>query len=544
MLKRNRFRNLNISLMLIFYTTFVFRYQVISILDGKLFPVLIFKQDSPLYLSQIQLGISDRSIYTNPFWGGAPEDSLVGRNFGLYLIGKIAGFAGFDLIFVFLLSVMIVSCLFAYSIYKLQLKFLDENRASLLIGITVAILAFGDFAFRPSPTQWALPLALLLLIATLDLYQSKSQFNIILGAVPIIVALAILNPFYAIYFAILIMCIVIVGFKRNIHRGLICLVLLSVAFFIGRYTRSNILENDNLELIERWGLLFSYFPGSIKSSSVLLLLLFINTISMKSVSKQGLVKFTSLMCFSLLITLQQNIITGVWWEPESHYYYFILVCALLTALNLIRGWPSYLGNFSKGKFSKVLQIMICFFILLGDSEIGHAFSASKYKKNIEQNRLTRDFAEVLVEDTIESDLIASPNDSRIEITWASLLADRRFVWDYQGSLLSGSDEEIILRFLCNYLRDFKTAAEIPNLEFTRGHRLVNASQHFSKWMFLANWIPQLEKYSYSELQSREAKIVDTQLPFLAEARCRQEIGLKVTKSLIMDRGKPTVVSIP
>ena len=527
------FRYRGILFGLFCYNLCLFRNQILSLVRGDRSPILEFKQDATLYVSQIQLGLKGESFYANPFWHSALDESIVGRNYGLYLAGRLAGAVGLSLSVTFLFGVFLVSSLFFVTVYQLHSVYFQNTKVKLVSSLIMAIFIFGDFAYRPSPTQWALPILVFSILLFQNFYGRKDlNFNVItyLG---IVCALLILNPFYAVFAVIAFLIFVLERFQ-SVHKIAFASVsIIVLTFLVGQITEKWIIKSPSFQLIERWGLLFSHFPGALKSSSILIILISVNFYLFLRVEPRSQVKFSLLLCFSGLITIQQNVVSGIWWEPESHYIYIVIICTYVTILNLLHNLvktPLESGIF---KVRNLSLVALCSILLLSNvnMSINGILKFNNYNQILEENLYVKQISEVLAEQTSTIDLIAQPNSLGNEVTWAGLLAERKFIWDYQGSLLSGTDSEILSRYMCNLQQDFVEIAEIPKIHLTQGHRFVNAKQHFGKWMFLGRYFDALEDKSESDLIAREFHRISRVLPFRQEDRCKKFTNLKATKFL-------------
>lgn len=514
---------------LFLYNLCLFRNQLLSLVRGDRSPILEFKQDATLYVSQIQLGLKGESIYANPFWDSALDDSLVGRNYGLYLGGRLAGAVGLSLPVTFLVGVFLVSSLFFITVYQLHSVYFQNNKVKLVCSLLIAIFILGDFAYRPSPTQWALPILVLSLLAFQNFYLKKDiKFSLIMS-LGILCALLIFNPFYAVFAAITFLIIVLERFQ-SVHKiAYASMSFIILTFFVGQITEKWIIKSPSFQLIERWGLLFSHFPGALKSSSILMILILVNFFLFLRVAPRSQVKFSLLLCLAGLITIQQNVVSGIWWEPESHYIYVVIICTYVTILNL----GKTLLELGISKVRNLALITLCSILLVSNVDMSNnsILKFNNYKQILEENLYVKQISEVLAEQTSTTDIIAQPNSSGNEVTWAGLLADRKFIWDYQGSLLSGTDSEVLSRYMCNLQKDFVEIPDIPSIALTQGHRFVNANQHFGKWMFLGRYFDLLEEKSESALIAREFFRISRVMPFRQEKRCKKFNYLKATKIL-------------
>jgi len=540
MLKHKLKQKRGLAIIAILYNLFVFRKQIYAILHGNLSPIFEFKQDATLFVSQIMLGINNLPFRTNPFWGGVSENSQVGRNYPIYLLGKISGTIGLDLSFTFLFGVLVVSSLFIWSLHKIQYIFIGRIKFGFLLTLTVSILVFGDLAQRPSPTQWALPLVIFSIVLMIKFKETTHLWEFLGIGIAISGLLVIFNPFYSIFVLIFILVSSLGKFERRLHWFIFILLLIVTAFVLGTLMQNIIQRNSDFQLINRWGLLFSHFPGSFKNTSILFALILVNLALYKKKTDNSLEQTVVLICASTIITMQQNVITGIWWEPESHYAYIVNLCVFLTLLNLMREFRENRDENLNGDIKRIVLVVFVSILLFGKIETHDALNFSSYRVNLAQNLFLREIQEVLERETNTRDLIATPVNLSNEITWAGLLSNRRFVWDYQGSLLSGSDSEVLTRYMCNMRSNFSSENEIPNLYLTQGHRFLNAKHHFIRWMHLTRWLPSLNENSVSTLTSSESNRVKLLLPFVFEKRCLGMKEVEATKILTIEQGNPVI----
>jgi hypothetical protein len=505
-------------------------------------PILEFRQDATLYLSQIQLGLKGESIYDNPFWQSAVDESLVGRNFGLYITGRLGGAFGFSLPVTFLFGVFIVSTLFAISVHQLHSVYFCNSKIKLALTLITTIYIFGDFAYRPSPTQWALPVLLLAIFVFLKIYP-QSDFKLrVVTTLGVVAILMIVNPFYGIFFIIFSILFIFERFNSPQRIFFSMLGIAALAFLTGQIAQSLITANSNFQLISRWGLLFSHFPGAVKNSVILLVLIIANLVIKRIVGDARQIKITIMLCLAALFTIQQNVVTGIWWEPESHYIYVVVFCTYLTILNVLHSLRKNDLHSVSFRIGGASIATVCLFFLSSniDANINGILKLNNYGEILQQNTSVRAISQVLSEGTTLKDLITQPDGSGIEVTWAGLIADRKFIWDYQGSLLSGSDNEVLTRYLCSFQRDFMSMQEIPRVEVTQGHRFVNANQHFAKWMFLSRYFNVLERNSELHLNAEESSRINRVLPFVREDRCEKFKNLTATKYLSFSDNTPII----
>lgn len=536
MYKRFSMELLTPFIICIIYILFVLRNLIISYFKSDSVIYLEFRQDAPLYVSQMNLGLRQESFYENPFFDSEIETSQVGRNYVLYLWGTSGRLLGLDLTATFLLGVLIVSLLFILAIYKLNKIYLNNKIVNASLTLVFGILIFGDFAFRPSPTQWALPLLIFALAVIMGSSSKDSFFKLSLKILGFLVILLFANPFYALWMVLLALLLFLGEIRSNKHKIFFSLFVLVIGFAMGRQVQAAILSDNNLELIERWGLLYTYFPGSLRSSLMLLVLIVINLLLVRNNRDSLLVKIPLSVCLATILVLQQNVVTGVWWEPESHFNYLVVMSTYLTLLNVL--FKTFLtrerDELIKVKWAKLTLVLA---ILTAFIDFRSLLNLGNIQPLQTSNASVRALENLLLEETNEEDLILNLGNESDVLSWAGLLANRKFVWNYHGSLLSGSDSEIVLRYLCDLDTNFSDLGDIPNIKATQGHRFVNAQQHFDRWLFLSKFLPSLEDKRKSSLEQRELDKFRRVLPFEKDSVCRNKSSLRATKVLLNKGGQ-------
>lgn len=538
MLKESPIRPYGLTSISIIYLLFIFRNQVLSFAHEEVFPFLEFKQDAPLYLSQINLGLNGKSFYENPFWQSQAKTSQVGRNYSLYLWGLMGRLLSIDLSTTFLLGVGGISLFFIIALFRLNMLFVNSKKLNSFFTLWLAVIVFGDFAFRPSPTQWALPLLILFLAIILDLYRKDKYLKLFLAALGFIFLLVFANPFYALWAALLFFLILSETVDSGMVKTSLLLILLILAFEIGRRVQEKIENGQDRELIERWGLLYSHFPGSLRSSIILLILIAIN-LSLREIHiKFSLIRITVIISLTTFLTLQQNIITGIWWEPESHYLYLVIISVILTFFNVLNQLLKTRQRFKPKEAKKAsVALVLVIVVLMSLIDLRGLSNLYNFDSSKVNNAKVRSLEQILSKDSKETDLIASLGNASEELAWAGLLSNRKFIWSHSGSLLSGTDSEILLRYLCDLDRSFTNSRDIPRIELTQGHRFNNALQHFDKWLFLSRLLPELDSKTRSSLELSELTKLNMVLPFQKKSKCQNTLQLQPTKVLLYKDGQ-------
>ncbi len=524
------------------YSVYVFRNQIISFSQGDRRLIIELKQDATLYLGQIQLGLTGQSIGDNPFWRESSSEAFIGRNYGLYLIGRVFGMFGINLTLTFLITVLSIGTLLVISIYKVNNFYTSNTYVNFGVTTALSVLVFGDFAFRPSPTQWALPFFILALIGVYKTQLRDNVFRKMYKFFLLSTFIFFVNPFYSILLAILCGLFIIENIQMPKMRLKLYLLFCTIAFIIGAVFQNIVQTSSSFELVQRWGLLFSHFPGSAGNSLILLIVAATNLYLLKNSTWKHQSRFVLYLSLSTLLAMQQNVFTGIWWEPESHYHYIVIICVYLTTCNVVKVFAKIgFKLFSSTHLLLSVQVSLSFLFLVSLSDFTRLSQINNFHQAHKGSVEIQELAQLLSSNSTPNDLIAMPVSLGEEATWAAILANRKFIWNYQGSLLSGSDSEILTRYLCNFRKNFQSPEEIPDIKYTQGHRYLNASQHFSKWIFLPSQFSRLTGQSDESLRLKEKARAESVLPFFWKSECSSKEFLTATKLLISRDGMPQLI---
>ena len=310
-------------------------YWFINRIDGT-GPTALFypKQDSYLYLFQLKHYLLGGRLTSNPL---LEESDLlgVGNSFIYPILGWIGNLMGLSIEVLFILIVLLTSITTYFVIERIMSNLTRINDwRSPLTSFFICITFLGDDFLRPSPTQWVLPFAIA--IVYLYLRYAKNSVTRLLLILSISVLSLSLNPYYALFLSLtcLLPLLSLVKYKKIIGALLIIL-----GFIIGDFVSRKIPESDRSDSINRWGFLFTHLPGSIDLTILILLCLVLN-FRLKRHFQEKTFDFGiwNYIFIGLILTLQQNVITGIWWEPESHLKtitHLILGIYLLSLLHLI-----------------------------------------------------------------------------------------------------------------------------------------------------------------------------------------------------------------
>lgn len=515
------------------YLLYVFKDQIYSLIatEQQVVP-LEFRQDANLYLGQINLALRSQSISDNPFWleSQKGDQNLVGKNIFLYMWGSVTREGNLNLITSYFLLVACCSFAMAFIFCKYFEVYIPGNNTKCGVALLCLMGTLGEFAFRPSPTELGLPILCFVVCSFWNQLSTKKSHKAFLLSLVYLCILFFVNPFYCIFFFFFVFGAVLLFYFKSSKVKLITTVLLtSVLISSGDIFASIIIPRLNSDLVFRWGLLESHFPGSMNSTLALLAVIVILKVKKWQGRDAKSDDFLLIFALATIMSLQQNLLSGIWWEPESHYRYLVNIVVLLSAMSFIR---SLNYRLEKVKFVAFAFVLITFPIFV----IGYLVPGSgesRFPSDLMNIKLN---SSMLVSRTTELEslrlrlLSRTTNESEVLITnstveesgllsLAALLAERRLVWSYEGSLLSGSNRQILHRFFCASGRDEIEAISLDEITRTQGHRFVNSLDHFSKWYEVKNLFLKTKIDFRNVLENREKDILSQALPFSKEAHC-------------------------
>lgn len=448
-------------------------YWFINRIDGT-GPTALFypKQDSYLYLFQLKHYLLGGRLTSNPL---LEESDLlgVGNSFIYPIFGWIGNLMGLSIEVLFILIVLLTSITAYFVIERIigNLTRINDWR-SPLTSFFICITFLGDDFLRPSPTQWVLPFVMAILY--LVLRYAKNSLNRLLFMLSISVLLLSLNPYYALFLSLfcLMQLLSLARYKKTYGASIIIL-----GFIIGNFVSRKIPESDRSDSINRWGFLFTHLPGSIELTILILFCLVLN-LRMKRYFQEKTFDFGiwNHIFIALILTLQQNVITGIWWEPESHLKtitYLILGIYLLSLLHL----------------SSPKKLIVGGLILLLTWNLV-TFAKSMTPRDIMNQSAENAAAQVAYANTIGLDL-ESQDKVAFPLSWYQnnsyqlfLLHSSRsynYFWLNEMPYFSFSNEFLLERYACINLILTQYGFDEISQTILEVHGTENKVQFYSKW---------------------------------------------------------------
>ena len=459
-------------------------------------PVPYFPYDDSFgYLMHIKNIIRNNGGFGNPYLYENSSGSYdIPDSYILWVWTKIGMLFSLNPIQIYLVMTFITG--FVTYLVSLKIcKFVGFNNLhSHVVSFLILFMSYSLTIARPSPTSlclWILLLGILFLSRTV--YDSY-KYNIFKYLI-VFCVMIFLNPIYALYLAALSF-IYLVFFKTirlYFLKSIIPVEILGLGLIF--LTKRGISEAE-IETIKRLGSLKTHFPASAKSSVAVLILIGCILIIPKKSQMSRILMANSV---ALLIALNSQIISGVWWEFESHYklivnFILILTCAHLVTENL----PKYQ--------IRVLTLLVL--LMFGNFSMNSLmFYSSETKKYSILHEKNITLLDELSKKSHANDVFLfsrrPPESNYPEIIF---LLNEGFVYWHQGAgQWSLTDEEALNRYGCTLdYSDFNREILAEDANKLYIHRFLNADGHFKKWHNLLNLFSLSNKYTSSqEIQLRK-----------------------------------------
>jgi hypothetical protein len=446
--------------------------------------------DSFFYLMQIKNINRNSGAFGNAYLFEKAVGSYdVPDSFAIWAWARMGNLIDLNAIQIYLIMTVFTG-FFTYLVSLKICKFAGFNELnSHLVSFLICFLIFPSSGIaRPSPTSLCLWLLLLGILTLSRAISNLTKLNICRYLL-IFCIMIFANPIYAIFLATL--SGVYLLFFKNLRTHFLQFIIPVEIVGLGIIILTKRADSEaTAETIRRLGSLETHFPASARTSLSLIVLLAVFLIVPQATKIN---KIFVANCVSLLIVLNSQIITGVWWEFESHYYLpfvylFVLICGHLVKENL----PKY----------QIGILTLIVLVIFGSSGINNLFVLSEYTKK--QSTLAGKDIELVKELSKKihiNDVFLfprrSPQSPYPEIV--HLLNEGFVYWHMNAGQWSLTDKEMLSRYGCtlNYLYfSDKVLAEDANKLYI--HRFLNADAHFSKWYNSLQSLSFSQKYVSSQ----------------------------------------------
>jgi hypothetical protein len=426
-------------------------------------------QDTTYYLSLINsflLGENGNPYYLDSEGAGTFSQVVPA------IIGLGFKFVTKDLIMVWVL-VVFLSSYFSYvmvtSIVKNLIKTEESSLRKFLNQVAVAFFFFaiiGTQFQRVSPTQTGF----LLFLFVINLILKQSRPFQLPKWIPPVVVLGVINPFYG--GVVGLTMVFLLAKTLPIPRAKrTCLFLTAGGVLV---IASNWIQVPSGDLVKRLDFTVSHLPGAIRSSTLLLVLLLALSISWVGARKDVLeYQFLKYFTFAILFLLNQQILTGLTWEPESHLKLVIDLQLLLIFLSTLRKCVA--KNKSILVIVGILAVGMSFFSILEIAKLS-AEAQTKMKLTESQGKILREISK----DTYDDQVIVFKKSSfsQNQIATLGLVKKVKFYWHPNSVFLPVSTSELSQRYACivgnidefNYSQEsnlFLSHTYLNNLAFHR-----------------------------------------------------------------------------
>jgi hypothetical protein len=445
-------------------------YQFIPVLpwllksrDNSSFIPYFPHQDTTYYLSLISSFLTGES--GNPYFVDSDRTGVLSRVFPA-IIGLGTKFLTTDIIIVWAATVFISAYFFYILVTSIVLHLVEQEESFFRNLFHQVAIAFFSFAIvgtqfqRVSPTQTGFILFLLIIKLVLKQdYNLKSPKLILL-----IIALGIINPFYAAISGLTIALLSARTLPITRVKRILLFVVASGFLVIG----GNWIQVPTGDLVDRLDFTFSHLPGAIRPSVILVFLLIMLWISWVGAQKDVLeYQFLKFSTVATLFLLNQQVLTGLTWEPESHLKLVIDLQLLLIFLSVFRRLAI------KGK----TIVLTTFALLVGLFFYSFMEVAELTRKTGTEMNLTESQATIFQEirkETYADQVILFKKSSfnQNQIATLGLVTKIKFYWHPNSVFLPVSTKELSQRYAC-------TLENIEEFNYTQegnlflGHKYLN-----------------------------------------------------------------------
>ena len=435
--------------------------------------------DSVFYLMQIKNIIKNKGSFGNPYFFEHSIASFdIPDSYILWTWAQAGIFLNVNVIQIFLMMTVFTGFFTFFISVKMLQNYFFNTVLSYVVSFFLLLICLPFSLARPSPTSLAFPI-LLLCIFLSNKFVSNISIKSILQVDIIFSVLILANPIYAVFIWINFFLLFLkFNFLRR-YLKIFFFPLTSIQLIITLLSKTNGSESQ-FQTTRRLGLLETHLPTSIKLVVFMLLaIFFLNYIAKDKLYFQILI----LNCFALLIAANQNVLSGKWWEPESHYW---LITIYLLVISLTEISRTYFGKSLSNVF---FCIVIVYF---GHSAIIQSLNIqSEVRKSLTQYQSQSNLIRELEKEKYGEKVFLLPKSiNNIELSPSlPLLMSGYTYWDRGGVAWSMDDSEVLNRYACYTklgaysFEDF--SEDIPKIY---SHRFANSEAFYKKWNSLFNFL--------------------------------------------------------
>jgi hypothetical protein len=448
--------------------------------------------DSFGYLMHIKNIIRNNGSFGNPYlYENSSGTYDIPDSYILLVWTKLGMLFNFHPIQIYLVMTFITG--FVTYLVSLKIcKFVGLNNLnSNVVSFIILFLSYSLTIARPSPTSlclWLLLLGILILSRTISKFNKIDIFKYLI----VFCGMIFLNPIYAIFLTTLSFLYLI--FFKPIRLYFIKFIIPTEILGLGLIflTKRGVSEAE-IETIKRLGSLKTHFPASAYSSLTIIVLIGCILI-IPNVSQISRILMANSV--ALLIALNSQIISGVWWEFESHYKLIFNYILILTSAHLVK------ENLAKNQM-RVLTFLVL--LIFGNFAMNNFifFSSETKKQSILSEKditLVKKLSKIEHINDVFLFSRRSPVSDYPEIIF---LLNAGFVyWHTTAGQWSLTDEEVLIRYGCTLdYSNFNSQILTEDANKLYIHRFLNADGHFKKWYDLMNLLSLSKKYvSEQEIQ--------------------------------------------
>jgi hypothetical protein len=420
-------------------------------------------QDTTYYLSLISSFLKGES--GSPYFVDSEGAGAFSQVFPA-IIGLGSKFLTTDIVVVWAVTVFISAYFFYILITSIVLRLVEKDgntSRNLLHQISIAFFSFaiiGTQFQRVSPTQTGFVLFLLIINLVLKWNYNLKSPTLILP----IIALGVINPFYGSVAGLIVASLFSRTFPITQIKRIVIFLLAGCLLVIG----GNLIQVPTGDLVERLDFTVSHLPGAISSSVFLVILLITLWISWagadKNVLEYQFIKYSTVV---VLFLLNQQILTGITWEPESHLTLLIELQHLLIFLSVLK--KLVIKEKSIVLTACALSIGLVFYSF---TEIAELTKETRTKMILTEGQATifKEIKKELYADQVI--LFKKPSFNQNQIATLGLLTKIKFYWHPNSVFLPVSTKELSQRYACT-LENTEEFNYTQEANLFLGHKYLN-----------------------------------------------------------------------
>jgi hypothetical protein len=482
----------------------------------EIFPLPYFlRDDSIFYLRQIKVMAESGKSFGNPYWLEHSKDGMgISDSWITWFIARFMNILSMNIFQTYFVTLAIVGFLTYIVIYSLCRSFEFSIIQSHCVTFFITYLQLPLDLLRPSPSQLLLPVVIFgVTLNQLQYKRPNHSFRQMLIVV-ILIFLFLTNPIYAVFLAVH-GTILAASRKETFLRFV---KVMSLPFIFGAlvtYFTKMSTDISALETQRRLGFIHTHLPGALRTSLVSIMFIAILIfVVLRKQERQALLLIQVLI--TLLIAVNSQVITGRWWEMESHY-------SMITRILFTVSFAHFIFRL-KFKVLKMFlaSILVIYFSFSSIANIKNGIDVTKANQSI--NKKQSEIIQSLASEKFASKVIlVRQNGSIAPINPVYVLFTKSYMyWDSYGPNFNVTDHEVLSRFACTTNQTLTYDEFLKRSGEMYIHRFSNPDSFFPKWDKLFELLGS-KKYS-----SEKNRILGETFEAIYEVRAR-DCGLNKSR---------------